>query len=136
MFLRQGAILWTNDAAALYHDIPNSQSLISLWRVLELRDNRKNLKWRLYRNCWNSSKNNIFDFDETTFKLLRGTATRIKFAPPYAVVFLADLEEKILKTFEEKTDMMEGHTRHLFIRKHGEESLEKILNKLKSFIWQ
>ena len=50
-----------------------------------------------------------------------------KFAPPYAILLIADLEEKILNAFEEKT------MRKLFIWKHGEESLEKFFNKLNSF---
>ena len=41
-------------------------------------------------------RNNIFEFDEKTFKQIRGTAIGTKFAPPYAILFMADLEEKIL----------------------------------------
>ena len=47
-------------------------------------------------------KNNIFQFDEKTFKQVRGTAIGSKFAPPYANLFMADLEEKILNASEEK----------------------------------
>ena len=46
---------------------------------------------------------------KTTFmnsmkKLLqvRGIAIGTKFAPPYAILFIADLEEKILNAFEKK----------------------------------
>ena len=48
-------------------------------------------------------KNNIFEFDEKTFKQKRGTAIRTKFAPPRAILFMADLEEKMLEIFEKKT---------------------------------
>ena len=48
-------------------------------------------------------KNNIFEFDEKTFKQERGSAIGTKFAPPYAIFFMADLEEKILNALEEKT---------------------------------
>ena len=47
-------------------------------------------------------KNNIFEFDEKTFKQKRGTAIGTKFAPPYAILFMADFEEKMLKSFEKK----------------------------------
>ena len=47
-------------------------------------------------------KNNNFKFDEITFKQLRGNAIGTKFAPSYAFLFMADLEEKILNAFEEK----------------------------------
>ena len=45
-------------------------------------------------------KNNIFEFDEKTFKQKRGTAIGTKFAPPYAVLFMADFEEKMLEVLE------------------------------------
>ena len=39
-------------------------------------------------------KNNISEFDEKTFKQKRGTAIGTKFASPYAILFMADFEEK------------------------------------------
>ena len=48
------------------------------------------------------SKNNIFEFDEKTFKQKLGTAIGTKFAPLYAIIFMADFEEKMLESFEKK----------------------------------
>ena len=48
-------------------------------------------------------KNNIFEFDKKTFKQKNGTAIGPKFAPPYAILLTADLEEKMLEIFEKKT---------------------------------
>ena len=48
-------------------------------------------------------KNNIFQFDKETFKHVRWTAFGTKFAPPYAILFMADLEEKILSASEKKS---------------------------------
>ena len=48
-------------------------------------------------------KNNIFEFDEKSFQQVRGTVIETKVAPPYDILFMADLEEKILNAFEEKT---------------------------------
>ena len=48
-------------------------------------------------------KSNIIKFDENIFKQVLGTAIGIKFAPPYAILFIVDLEEKILNDFEEKS---------------------------------
>ena len=45
-------------------------------------------------------KNNIFQFNEKTLKQLRGIAIGTKFAPPYAILFMADLEERILEDIE------------------------------------
>ena len=46
------------------------------------------------------SKNNIFQFNEKILKQLRGTAIATKFAPPYAIIYMVDLEEKILEEIE------------------------------------
>ena len=45
-------------------------------------------------------RKNIFEFDEKTFKQKHGTAIGTKFAPPYAILYMADLEEKLLEIFE------------------------------------
>ena len=42
-------------------------------------------------------KNDIIQFNEKTLKQLRDTAIGNKFAPPYAIIFMTDLEEMILK---------------------------------------
>ena len=46
--------------------------------------------------------NNIFEFDEKTLKQVGGIEIRTNFAPPYAILFMVELEEKILSSFEEK----------------------------------
>ena len=79
-------------------------------------------------------KNNIFQFDEKTFKQVRGTAIGTKFALPYAILFMADLEENILSASEKKFMIWWRYIDNIFfIWEHGEESLEKFLNKLNSF---
>ena len=47
-------------------------------------------------------KNNIFEFDEKTFKQKRGTAIGTEFVPPCAILFIADFEEKMLERYEKK----------------------------------
>ena len=39
-------------------------------------------------------KNNIFTFKEKTLKQKRGTAIGTKFAPPYSILFMAELEKE------------------------------------------
>ena len=45
-------------------------------------------------------KNNNFQFYEKTLKQLRGTAIATKFAPLHGIIFMADLEERILEDIE------------------------------------
>lgn len=54
--------------------------------------------------------NDILEFNEKTFKQKCGTTIGTKFVPPYAIPFIADLEGKILETFETKPiDLVEIH---------------------------
>ena len=100
--LPQGAILCTVDVVGLYPNIPHSEGLTSLRRVLELKDNKQISSDTLVELAEIVLKNNIFQFDEKTFKQVRGTAIGTKFAPPYDILFIADLEEKILSASEKK----------------------------------
>ena len=47
-------------------------------------------------------KNNVFEHNVTYFKQLNGTAIGTKFAPPYAILFMGYLEDKVLSSFVKK----------------------------------
>ena len=100
--LPQGAILCTIYVVGLYPNIPHSKGLNALRRFLELRDNKQISSDTLIELAEIILENNFFEFDQKTFKQVHGTAIGTKFAPPYAILFMADLEEKILNAFEEK----------------------------------
>ena len=42
-------------------------------------------------------KNNVFELNTSFYKQLRGAATGTKMAPPYAIIFMGDLGENVLK---------------------------------------
>ena len=69
---------------------------------MELRDNKQISSDTLIELAEIVLKNNFFEFDQKTFKQLCGTAIGTRFAPSYAILFMADLEEKILNPIEEK----------------------------------
>ena len=86
----------------IYIYTPHGEGLVSLCRFLETRDNKQISSDTLMELAEVVLKNNIFEFDENTFKQKRGTAVGTKFAPPYTILFMADFEEKMLKSFEKK----------------------------------
>ena len=96
------AILCTTNDVGLYPNIPHREGLASLRRFLETRDNKQISSDTLTELAEVVLKNNIFEFDEKTFKQKRGTAIGTKFAPPYAILFMADFEEKMLESFKKK----------------------------------
>ena len=132
--LLQGAILCTIDVVGLYLNIPDSEGLTSFRRFLELADNKQVSSETLTELAEIVLKKNIFEFDEKAFKQVRGTEIGTKFAPPYAILFMAELEEKILNAFEEKPVIWWKYIDNIFfIWEHGEESLDKFLTKLNNF---
>ena len=79
-------------------------------------------------------KNNIFQFNEKTVKQLRGTAAGTKFAPPYANLFMFDLEEKNLEDIELQPRIWWRYIDDIFfIWKHGEDSLSQFIETLNAF---
>ena len=47
-------------------------------------------------------KNNYSQFLDKTFKQKRGTAIGIKFAPPYSILFMPNLEKRLLSDIDLK----------------------------------
>ena len=68
---------------------------------MELRDNKQISSDTFIELAEVVLESNIFEFDQKTFKQVRGTAIGTKFAPPYAILLMADLAEKILNAFGE-----------------------------------
>ena len=92
--LPQGAVLCTRDVVGLYPNILHSEGPTFLRRFLELRDNKQISSDTLIELAEIVLKNNIFELDEKTFRQVCGTTIGTKFAPPYAILFTADLKEK------------------------------------------
>ena len=79
-------------------------------------------------------KNNIFVFDEKAFKQKPGTALETKFALPYAILYMADLEETLLEVFEKKPMIWWRYIDDIFfIWEHGEESLRDFIDQVNLF---
>ena len=118
--LPEGAILCTLDVVGLYPNIPHGEGLASHYKFLETRENKQIPSDTLAETAEIVLKNNIFEFDEKTFQQKRGTAIATKFPPPYAILFMADLEEKLLESFEKKTMIWWRYIDDIFlIWEHG-----------------
>ena len=73
-------------------------------------------------------KSNIFTFGKKTLKQKRGTAIGTKFALPYSILVMVELEEEIIEESEYKPCLWGRYIDDIFfLWEHGE-------NKLKSFI--
>ena len=125
------AILCTIDFVGLYPKIPHEEGLASLRKFLDARTEKKVTTETLLELAEIVLKSNIFLFNEKTLKQLRGTAIGTKFAPPYAIIFMADLEERILKDIELKPRIWWRYIDDIFfIWEHGEDSLKQFIETL------
>ena len=90
--MADGVILCTMDVVGLYPNIPYGEGLASLRRFLEARDSKQVSSNTLTELAELVLKNNIFEFDEKTFKQKRGAAVEKKFAPSCAITFMTDFD--------------------------------------------
>ena len=69
----------------------------------------------------------------TYFKQLNGTAIGTKFAPPYAILFMGYLEDKVLSSLVKKPLVWWRYIDYIFmIWQHGEEAPKEFLKILNS----
>ena len=73
-------------------------------------------------------KNKYFQFLDKAFKQKRGTAIGTKFAPPYSIFFMGDLEKRLLSDIDIKPYIWWRYINDIFlIWEHSEESLKLFL---------
>ena len=66
-----------------------------------------------------------------TLKQKRGTAIGTKFAPPYSILFMAELEEEILQKAEFKPYLWWRYIDDVFfLWQHGEEKLKSFIDSI------
>ena len=79
-------------------------------------------------------KNNLFEFNSKVYQQKSGTAIGTKFAPPYACIYMDEVEQKFLETQDKKPLIWLRYIDDIFfIWTHGEQQLETFLNDLNSF---
>ena len=132
--LPDDAILVTVDVVGLYPSIPHDEGLAAMRAALDKRGKKDVSTDSLCELAEIVLKNNIFEFDEKTYRQLRGTAIGTKMAPPYAILFLAQLEEEFLKNCRFKPKVWFRYIDDIFmVWTHGEEKLKEFLENLNNF---
>ena len=94
--LPSNIILCTVDVVGLHPNIPHEEGLSALRKRLDNRMEKYISSDTLCDLAEVVLKNNIFKFGKKTLKQKRGTAIGTEFAPSYSILFMAELEEKIL----------------------------------------
>ena len=91
-------LLVTADVVGLYPSIPYQVGLIALKEALGKRLLKKIPTDDLVKMAKFVLSNNFFEFISDTFQQILGTAIGTKFAPPYACIYMDQVEQKFLAT--------------------------------------
>ena len=133
--LPEDTILCTIDAVGLYPNIPHEDGLVAMRETLDEREGKTVSTYTLIELAECVLKNNIFEHSTSFYKQLRGTAIGTKMAPPYAILFMGDLEEKIFKDCDKKPLTWWRYIDDIFMLwRHGEKELEKFLEFLNCYL--
>ena len=100
--LPEESIICINDVVGLYFSIPNEEGLRFLKNVLEKRSNKNVCTDALIELAELVIQSNYYEFWERYLKEIWGTAIGTKFALPYAIIYMAALEEAFLETLMKK----------------------------------
>ena len=129
--LPKNVILCTTDIARLYPNIRHAEGLASIRKNLNNRENKEVTTDTLVELAGIVLKNNYFQFLDKTFKQKQGTAIGTKFAPPYSILLMADLEKRLLSDIDLNPYIWWRYIDDIFlIWEHGEESLNLFLEKI------
>ena len=126
-------ILCTINAVGLYPNIPHKEGLEAIRKALDKREDQTISAESLILLAEYVLKNNVFEHNMRYFKQLNGIAIGTKFTPPYAILFMGYLEDKILSSLVKKPLFWCCNIDDIFmIWQHGEKALKEFLKILNS----
>ena len=94
----EGSFLVTADVVGLYPSIPHKEGILALKSKLEEQTSSKISTNDLVKLTEFVFKKNYFEFNNEIKQQISGTAIAIKFAPPYACIYIDKTETDFLKT--------------------------------------
>ena len=95
--LPEDLIFCTIDVVGLYPNIPHDEGLKAVRNALDSREDKTISTESLLELAECVFKNNIFEHNIKFFKQVRGTAIGTKMAPPYAIIYMDELERGFLE---------------------------------------
>ena len=129
--LSDNVLLCTIDVVGLYPNIPHNDGLEALKRALDGREDKSISTQSLLELSQCVLENNVFEHNGGIYKQKQGTAIGTKMAPPYAILFMDYLEERLIDTFPLKPLVWWRYIDDVFLLwEHGEESLKHFLEHI------
>ena len=133
-YIPDNAILVTVDLVGLYSSIPHQAGLTPLKEALDKSLSKKIPTGDLIKMAEFVLRNKFFEFNQGKFQQISGAATGAKFAPPYASIYMDQVEQKFLATQINQPLIWLRYIGDIFfIWTHGEKELEKFMSSFNSF---
>lgn len=127
--LPDDSIMVTIDVVGLYPSIPHDEGLRAIKKALDGRRNLEIPSTEIAELAGIVLRNNNFEFDGEHFLQILGTAIGTKMAPPYANLFMDELERTLIDGYEKKPHTWFRYIDDIFmIWTAGEKKLERFLN--------
>ena len=118
----------------LYSSIPREAGLQALEETLKRRNHKQISIDKFVKMAQFVLKNNFFEFNNDVLQQMYGTAIGAKFAPPYACIFMDQIETKFLRIQSHQPMIWFRYIDStFFIWTHGEEKLEKFIADFNAF---
>ena len=115
-------------------NISHQAGLKALNEAIEKRVNKKIPRENLVKMAEFVLNNNTFEFNSKVYQQKSGKAIGTKFAPPYACIYMDEVEQKFLETQSKKPLIWLRYIDDIFfIWTHGEQELEIFLMDLNNF---
>ena len=129
--LPNNIVLCTVDVVGLYPNIPHEEGMSALRKQLDNQMEKYISSDTLCGLAEVVLKNNIFKFGKKTLKQKRGTAIGTKFAPPYGILFMAELKDEFLRKAQFKPYLWWSYIDDIFfLWEHGEEKLKSFIDNI------
>ena len=132
--LPEDLIFCTVDVVGLYPNIPHDEGLKAVRNALDSREDKTISTESLLELAECVLKNNIFEHNTKFFKQVRGTAIGTKMAPPYAIIYMDELERGFLENYHLQPLVWWRYIDDIFMLcQHGEKELKKFLDILNCY---
>ena len=132
--IHSGDIIATVDVTALYTNIPHEDGIQKVKDFLKRHNALQEELILVETLLEHILKKNYFEFNNEYYLQISGTAMGTRCAPNYAIIFMAELEEKFLSTLTLKPKIWKRFIDDIFIIwNHGENELQKLLEQLNQF---
>ena len=132
--LPTNCIIGTLDVTSLYTNIPNVEGCLSIYQLLsrERQPTQNELtNTNICQLLWSVLTKNNFDFNGKHYLQVGGTAMGTRLAPTYANLFMSDLEEKHVYSYQKKPLLWVRFIDDIFfIWPHGQTELDVFIDHL------